>query len=162
MADPRRARGVAGEDAAAELLARAGYELIVRNFRTRYGELDIVAVDGDALVFCEVRTRLGAPSRAIEFALESIGPHKQLQLRRWRASGSGWPTEARPTRDAIASTSSPWPSQPVAACWPPNTSGKPSDPPASASCVYAIDANDSRWIGEMPRATIAARCSGVE
>src|SRR5438067_5970792 len=79
-ADPRRARGIAGEDAAARMLSALGYELLVRNFRTRYGELDIVAVDGDCLVFCEVRTRLGRDH--LDAALESIGPGKRLQLRK--------------------------------------------------------------------------------
>jgi putative endonuclease len=80
MPDPRRARGIAGEQAAAEMLAALGYEIVERNFRTRYGELDIVAADGRALVFCEVRARVG--SEAIALALESIGPGKRLQLRK--------------------------------------------------------------------------------
>ena len=82
MADPRRARGIAGEDAAAEMLSALGYELVGRNFRTRHGELDIVAVDGDCLVFCEVRARVGRPSAGIARAVESIGPAKQLQVRK--------------------------------------------------------------------------------
>jgi putative endonuclease len=78
--DPRAARGAAGEQAAAELLAALGYQVIQRNFRTRFGELDIVAVDGDCLVFCEVRTRVGRGR--LPAALESIGPGKQMQLRK--------------------------------------------------------------------------------
>jgi putative endonuclease len=80
MADPRRARGIAGEQAAAEMLTALGYQILERNFRTRYGELDIVAVDRSTLVFCEVRTRAG--SDAIAYALESIGPGKRMQLRK--------------------------------------------------------------------------------
>ena len=80
MPDPRRARGAIGEQAAADLLARSGYEILERNFRTKYGELDLVAVDRGELVFCEVRTRVGR--NAIAFALESIGPAKRLQLRK--------------------------------------------------------------------------------
>jgi putative endonuclease len=82
VADPRRSRGIAGEDAAAELLAALGYRVLGRNFRTRYGELDIVAVDRDCLVFCEVRARVGRPAVGIAAALESVGPAKQLQLRK--------------------------------------------------------------------------------
>src|SRR3954454_15799057 len=78
--DPRRARGAAGEQAAAEMLVALGYEIVERNFRTRYGELDIVATDGNCLVFCEVRSRVGR--QAIAQALESIGPGKRLQLRK--------------------------------------------------------------------------------
>jgi putative endonuclease len=80
MADPRRSRGAAGEDAAARMLTALGYDVLERNFRTRYGELDIVALDRDALVFCEVRTRVGGDS--IDDAFESIGPAKRLQLRK--------------------------------------------------------------------------------
>jgi putative endonuclease len=80
MADPRRARGASGEQAAAEMLAALGYEIVERNFRTRYGELDIVALDRGSLVFCEVRSRVGRD--AIAWALQSIGPAKRLQLRK--------------------------------------------------------------------------------
>ena len=105
MVDPRRARGAAGEQAAVEFLAALGYEIVERNFRTRYGELDSVAIDSDALVFCEVRTRVG--QNAIAYALESIGPGKRLQLRKMARE---WfrlnPTPTRPTRstrfDAVA------------------------------------------------------------
>lgn len=107
MADPRRSRGIAGEDAAAQLLTRAGYQLIARNFRTRYGELDIVAVEGDALVFVEVRTRVGPPTRAVQFALESIGPQKRLQLRKmarewFRLADGAVPFTRRTRFDVVA------------------------------------------------------------
>ena len=81
--DGRRTLGRQGEDYAANHLAGLGYEIIVRNWRTRAGELDIVARDGEWLVFVEVRARrvgrassapaLGAPE-------ESVTPRKQLQL----------------------------------------------------------------------------------
>src|SRR6476469_1354211 len=105
MVDPRRARGAIGERAAAELLARRGYDILARNFRTRYGELDIVAVDRDTLVFCEVRARVGRD--AIAYALESIGPGKRLQLRKMAREWFRLSTvELPPTRatrfDAIA------------------------------------------------------------
>ena len=105
MPDPRRARGAAGERAAAELLASLGYEIVERNFRTKYGELDIVAVDRDTLVFCEVRARVG--QNAIAYALESIGPGKRMQLRKMAREWFRLSTDERPptraTRfDAIA------------------------------------------------------------
>ena len=78
--DPRRGLGALGEEIAASHLTRAGYTILARNFRTRFGELDIVASHGDALVFCEVKTR-----RAREDGrdpLESIHARKRLQLRR--------------------------------------------------------------------------------
>jgi putative endonuclease len=56
----RPARAVAGEKAealAAEFLAARGMQVIERNFRRRCGEIDLVAQDGDTLVFVEVRLR---------------------------------------------------------------------------------------------------------
>jgi putative endonuclease len=49
--------GQAAEEAARRHLERAGYQLVARNFRSRRGELDIVAIDGDALALVEVRYR---------------------------------------------------------------------------------------------------------
>jgi putative endonuclease len=49
--------GSAGENIAAEYLKRKGWKIIARNVRVGRGELDVVAADGDELVFVEVRTR---------------------------------------------------------------------------------------------------------
>jgi putative endonuclease len=81
--DRRRALGRQGEDLAAVYLARQGCDIITRNWRTRSGELDIVARDGDWLVFVEVRTRRigsGASVPALGSPEESVTPRKQLQL----------------------------------------------------------------------------------
>jgi putative endonuclease len=53
----RRARGAQAEDDAIKVLRKAGYRVVDRNFRCRIGELDVVALDGDTLVFIEVRSR---------------------------------------------------------------------------------------------------------
>jgi putative endonuclease len=87
------------------MLSAFGYEIIERNFRTKYGELDLVAVDRDVLVFCEVRARVG--QNAIAYALESIGPGKRMQLRKMAREWFRLSTAERPptrlTRfDAIA------------------------------------------------------------
>jgi putative endonuclease len=58
--DPRRERGGAGEDAALGVYLRRGYRLVARNWRCRLGELDLVLVRDDALVFCEVKARRGS------------------------------------------------------------------------------------------------------
>jgi putative endonuclease len=50
-------RGASAESRAAQLLMAAGYRIVERNFRCKAGELDIVARDGDVLVFVEVRSR---------------------------------------------------------------------------------------------------------
>jgi putative endonuclease len=55
--DLRHRLGRQGEQIAADHLTRLGYEIVVRNYRTRWGELDIIAFDGTTLAFCEVKTR---------------------------------------------------------------------------------------------------------
>jgi putative endonuclease len=99
MVDPRRARGAVGEDAAAAMLAALGYEIVQRNFRTRFGELDIVASDEEALVFVEVRTRVGRG--AVAHALESIGPGKRMQLRKMAREWFRVSKDAAPPRRGI-------------------------------------------------------------
>jgi putative endonuclease len=57
MRDVRHARGQRGEDLAVAHFERLGFEVLARNHRTRYGELDLVVYDGERLVFVEVKTR---------------------------------------------------------------------------------------------------------
>jgi putative endonuclease len=57
--DPRQQLGILGENAACEELQARGYAILARRYRTRYGEIDIVARDGDVTVFIEVKTRDG-------------------------------------------------------------------------------------------------------
>lgn len=63
--------GAKGEDYAAHYLHSKGYEIVVRNFHTRYGEIDIIARKKNELVFVEVKTRtkkaFGAPEESISF-----------------------------------------------------------------------------------------------
>lgn len=75
--DRRKQTGRRGEDIAAAFLAGKGYGVIDRNWSCPAGELDIIARDGDCLVFVEVRTRAGARFGAPE---ESITPAKQTRL----------------------------------------------------------------------------------
>lgn len=51
--------GKKGEELATTYLSRKGYRIVERNFRTRFGELDIVCYDGKILVFVEVKTKIG-------------------------------------------------------------------------------------------------------
>ena len=69
--------GGRGEDVAAQLLEGHGLRIVARNYRTRFGEIDIVARDGDCLVFVEVRLR--AHSR-FGGAVESVDPRKRSRL----------------------------------------------------------------------------------
>jgi putative endonuclease len=82
--DIRQRLGAAGEQLAAEHLERLGFTILERNFRTRWGELDIVAFDGTTLVFCEVKSRRKL-TRAVE-TLESVHRQKRSQVRRMAAS----------------------------------------------------------------------------
>ena len=78
----RQRIGRRGEELAREHLAKLGWRLIEANARTRFGEIDIVAADGSALVFIEVKTlRAGSPVGPAS-PLDGIGPRKRLQVRR--------------------------------------------------------------------------------
>jgi putative endonuclease len=57
--DPRQSLGKLGEDLACVELVRRGYAIVARRYRTRFGEIDIVARDGETMVFVEVKTRDG-------------------------------------------------------------------------------------------------------
>ena len=55
--DARHSLGKLGEDLACAELCRRGYVVLVRRYRTRYGEIDIIARDKEIIVFVEVKTR---------------------------------------------------------------------------------------------------------
>lgn len=74
-----RARGKFAEDAAATFLQQQGLTLVTRNYQCRFGEIDLIARDGDALVFVEVRMRA---SRAFGGAAASITASKREKLLR--------------------------------------------------------------------------------
>lgn len=65
----KQAVGISGENLAVKILSSRGYKIITKNFRSRYGEIDIIAMDRDELVFVEVKTRLsnkyGKPEEAV-------------------------------------------------------------------------------------------------
>ncbi|MCW5211512.1 YraN family protein [Desulfobulbus sp. TB] len=66
----KKAVGSFGEDCAVKHLAQQGYTILERNFRLRIGEVDIIARDGEYLVFIEVKTRrsqqFGSPFEAVD------------------------------------------------------------------------------------------------
>jgi putative endonuclease len=72
-------RGTAAERIAERELERLGYRIVERNFRCSAGELDLVARDGETLVFVEVRSRR---SDRFGSALEAVGRDKQRQVSR--------------------------------------------------------------------------------
>lgn len=67
----KKQTGNKGEDLAVNALEKKGYQILTRNFLIRGGEIDIVAMDEDVLVFVEVKTRLshayGLPIEAITY-----------------------------------------------------------------------------------------------
>ena len=73
------ARGAAGEAAAEEFLRLSGYRIVARNVRTKGGELDLVALDGETLCFVEIKARATAEYGR---AIEAVGPQKQRRLAR--------------------------------------------------------------------------------
>ena len=87
MSDPRRALGALGERLAAEHLERSGYRIVERNYRTRHGELDIIAAGERCLVFCEVKTRITGRNGPHPF--ESIRNGKRSQVRQMAAQWLG-------------------------------------------------------------------------
>ena len=74
-----RAEGMQGEALVARYLRERGYQLAAHGYRSRYGEIDLIAWDGDVLCFVEVKTRTN-----LDMALprEYVTPQKQNKLRK--------------------------------------------------------------------------------
>lgn len=72
MTQPKKRLGERGEDAATAFLERSGMTIVERNWRCKSGEVDIIALDGEVLVMCEVKTRRssakGTPDEAVTLA----------------------------------------------------------------------------------------------
>jgi putative endonuclease len=107
--DIRQRLGVLGEQLAAEHLIRRGFRIIDRNYRTRWGELDIVAYDGATLAFVEVKSRRMRTSD--RDPLESIRWNKRSRIRkmagRWLVERTERPYAEDLRFDAIGITVDP-------------------------------------------------------
>lgn len=77
MLNSRQNLGQSGEDIAAKFLSKTGYTILTRNYRCRYGEIDIIAKVRDTLVFIEVKTRKG---EAYGSPAAAVTPKKQRQI----------------------------------------------------------------------------------
>lgn len=77
MTFARQALGKRGEDLAVAALLERGYAILARRYRTRYGEIDIVADDCGTIVFVEVRARA---TREFGTAAESLTPAKRRKV----------------------------------------------------------------------------------
>lgn len=69
--------GAMGEAAAAEYLRRKNYKIVAMNYRTRYGEIDIIAADRKNLLFVEVKLRR---SKRFAEAREHVDRRKQIKI----------------------------------------------------------------------------------
>jgi putative endonuclease len=77
MLNRRQQFGEAGEALAARLLRKKGYKIVATNYRTQLGEIDIIARDGDTLVFIEVKARHSGRFGSPKWALT---PRKQRKI----------------------------------------------------------------------------------
>lgn len=68
---PKQKLGKAGEQRAVEFLLNKGYVILATNFKLKFGEIDVIAQDGDEIVFVEVKTRTESygihPSEAVDY-----------------------------------------------------------------------------------------------
>jgi len=105
MTRARQSTGRLAEDLVAAHLAAAGCVILERNARTRYGELDIVALDGRTLVFVEVKGARANTGFGPQRPIESIGFRKQLKVRRlataWLAERRDLPRYSQIRFDAV-------------------------------------------------------------
>jgi putative endonuclease len=92
MTVARRRTGQIAEDLVAQRMAAAGWRIVERNARTRYGEIDIVALHGRALVFVEVKAGREGNRFGPEKPILSIDFRKQRRVRRL---ATAWMSERR-------------------------------------------------------------------
>ena len=79
MTEARQALGRSGEQAVAVWYEARGWSVLARNFRCRYGEIDLILRQHDEVVFCEVKARRG---RSFGDAFEKVDQRRQGRLRR--------------------------------------------------------------------------------
>ncbi len=75
----RQETGIKGEQIALDFLLGLGYQLVAKNWRCRSGEIDLIMMDGNIMVFVEVKAR-----RGVDYGLpqEAVGRKKQVKIRR--------------------------------------------------------------------------------
>lgn len=92
----RTALGPRGEAIAARHLKRCGYRILARNFRAAGGEIDLITMERDTLVFVEVKTRINASTGLPQ---EAVDERKQRRIRRtaavYAARNRAWAREMR-------------------------------------------------------------------
>lgn len=108
MTVARQRTGRQAEELVARGLAAAGWEIVERNARTRHGELDIVALDGRALVFVEVKAGRTGAAFGPERPILAVDARKQRRVRKlataWMAERRTLPRYAEIRFDAVGVT----------------------------------------------------------
>jgi len=92
----RIALGKFGEDLARERLKDCGYRILTTNYRCPLGEIDVIARDGDVLVFVEIKTR---KNKSLDRVKETVNSRKQRQISKvalaYMKSNNLWGSKAR-------------------------------------------------------------------
>lgn len=105
MTAQRQRLGRQAEDLVAARLAAAHWEVLERNAQTRYGELDIIALDGRTLVFVEVKAGRADSAYGPERPVHAVDRRKQQRIRRlataWLSERRGLPYYAEIRFDAV-------------------------------------------------------------
>jgi putative endonuclease len=108
MTEARLMIGRRAEDLVARQLATAGWEIVERNARTRYGEIDLIALDGAVLVFVEVKAGRAGSAFGPERPVLAVDHRKQRRIRRlaaaWMAERRGLARYDRIRFDAVGVT----------------------------------------------------------
>jgi putative endonuclease len=91
----RSETGLLGEKLAQAFLKKKGYRILETNYRCRYGEIDIVARQGDRLVFAEVRTKnnlkFGTPEESISYTkMQHMEQAAECYVQEHQAEGLNW------------------------------------------------------------------------
>ncbi|MBR5391194.1 MAG: YraN family protein [Clostridia bacterium] len=89
-----QALGKHGEQIAAAALEKKGYRIVRRNYHCRYGEIDLIAEQGEMVVFVEVKLR---KNDRFSLAREAVGPAKRQKL---RSTAACWLAEQEDNRPA--------------------------------------------------------------
>lgn len=92
-------RGIAGEVLAARFLREKGYDILSSNYRSRFGEIDIIAVDGPYIVFVEVKAR---SESSFIMPREAVTTDKQQKILRTAALYiRAYPSNLQPRFDVV-------------------------------------------------------------
>lgn len=86
----RAETGRRAEDLAAAFLAAKGFEIVERNFRAKAGEIDVVARDGDEMVFVEVRARSGRGYGGAAASVDAGKRRRVIRAARVWLAARGW------------------------------------------------------------------------